>query len=132
MIRSLIYVRLASKQPLFYTVPLLEQLKRLIPGLTVFEFDNYSEESLRHYAGELLKQSQKAAIVVAADTAEASVAGLGSFLNRLFKTKPPVLLMALQGEQPMLEKMMQTLGGRHFYHNLSPEGLQELLKKGLS
>lgn len=132
MTRSLIYIRLAAQQPVTYTVPLLEHVKREVPGITTFEFDNFSEESIRLYAAELLKQSQRAAIVVEAASAGVSISGLTSFFNRLLKAKPPVLLMVLQGEQPLLQKMMQALAGPHFYHNLEKEAMQGLLEKSLS
>lgn len=132
MIRTLLYIRLLERQPPFYAVPLLTKLKALVPGLTSFEFDNFSDGSMRHYASELLKQSQKAAIVVAADTDQAPITGLSTVFNTLLKAKPPVLLMALQGEQPQLQKMMQALAGPAFYHNLPEASLEELLKKALS
>ena len=132
MIRSLIYIRLVAQQPATYTVPLLEELKRLVPGITTFEFDNFSEESIRQYAAELVKQSEKTAVVVAVEAAGAPLTGLTTFFNRLLKVKPPVLLMALQGEQPILHKMMHSLAESHFYHKLPQPKLQELLKDALS
>ena len=132
MIRSLIYIRLASAQPVTYTVPLLDRMKKALPGLTTFEFDNFSAASMRHYAATLLQQSEKVAIVVVSENAEASVAGLPGFFNRLLKEKPTVLLMVLQGEQPLLHKMMQAVAGPGFYHSLPEAQLQELLQKTLS
>lgn len=132
MIRSLIYIRVTAQQPATYTVPLLEELKVLVPGITTFEFDNFSEESIRQYATELVKQSQKAAIVVEMEAAEAPITGLSSFFNRMLKVKPPVLLMVLQGEQPVLHKMMHTIAEPHFYHKLPQPQLKELLQDSLS
>ncbi|AHM60849.1 hypothetical protein D770_12975 [Flammeovirgaceae bacterium 311] len=158
MIKSLIYIRIATESPATYAVPLLEQLKQEIAGITVFEFDNFSEESIRQYAIELLKQSQRAAIIVAAPEArapmvpaaasetaeealppavqagagtegEAPVSGLTSFFNRVLKVKPPRLLMALQGEQPLLHKMMKAGAGEFFYHNLQEQELKKVLEE---
>lgn len=127
MIKSLIYIRISEHAPTTYTVPLLEQLKQQIPELTTFEFDNFSEESIRQYVAELIRQSERVAVVVVAESAEAPVSGLTTLFNRLLKAKPSRLLMALEGEQPLLRKMMETMSGPNFYHNLPEEQLAELL-----
>jgi hypothetical protein len=127
MIKSLIYLRIEDQQPQTYTVPLLQSLKEQLPGLTTFEFDNFSEETLRQYALELGKQSGMLALVVEAKVAEAPVSGLSTFFNRLMKVKPARLLMVLQGEQPLLQKMMQVIAGEHFHQNLPVQQLEAQL-----
>lgn len=129
MIQSVIYIRVAAQAPVTYAVPLLERLKELKQGITTFEFDNFSEESIRQYGIELLKQSEQAAVVLAIEAPDAPISGLTTFFNRMLKAKPPRLLMAMQGEQPLLQKMMQGLGGENFYHNPSEEELLGLLQK---
>jgi DNA-binding NarL/FixJ family response regulator len=160
MIKSLIYIRIAAEAPTAYSVPLIEELKQQVTGITTFEFDNFSEESIRQYAIELLKQSQRAAIVVVAAGAPAGmipatsakgvpdavvtpavpaggagaageppITGLTTFFNRVLKVKPPRLLMALQGEQPLLQKMMQAGAAEYFYHNLQEQELKKVLEE---
>ncbi|WP_224995572.1 hypothetical protein [Cesiribacter sp. SM1] len=161
MIKSLIYIRIAAEAPAAYTIPLLEELKQQVTGITTFEFDNFSEESIRQYAIELLKQSQRVAIVVVTEGApegllpasssakgvedavvspavpaggagaagEPPITGLTTFFNRVLKVKPPRLLMALQGEQPLLQKMMQAAAGEYFYHNLEEQELKKVLEE---
>ena len=127
MIKSLIYIRISEQAPTTYAVPLLEQLKQQIPELTTFEFDNFSEESIRQYVVELVRQSERVAVIVVAESAKAPVSGLTTLFNRLLKARPPRLLMALEGEQPLLMKMMETMAGPNFYHNMPEEQLAELL-----
>lgn len=129
MIQSVIYIRVAAQAPVTYAVPLLERLKELKQGITTFEFDNFSEESIRQYGIELLKQSEQAAVVLAIEAPDAPISGLTTFFNRMLKAKPSRLLMAMQGEQPLLQKMMQGLGGENFYDNPSEEELLGLLQK---
>lgn len=127
MIKSLIYLRIEDQQPQVYTVPLLQAVKEQLPGLTTFEFDNFSEETLRQYALELSKQSGMLAIVVDIKAGEAPISGLSTFFNRLMKVKPARLLLVLQGEQPVLQKMMQAIAGEHFYQNLSGKQVEAQL-----
>ena len=127
MIKSLIYIRIGEQAPTTYAVPLLEQLKQQVPELTTFEFDNYSEESIRQYAAELIRQSERVAVVVIAENGSAPISGISTLFNKLLKAKPPRLLMALEGEQPVLKKMMQTIADPYFYHNMPEKELMKLL-----
>lgn len=127
MIKSLVYIRIGEQPPVEYAVPLFQALKAQLTDLTTFEFDNFSEESVRQYAIELLKQSGKLAIVVASTASGAPVSGLTTFFNSLMKIKPESMLLVLQGEQALLQKMMQTIAREHFHHQLSEEQLKGLL-----
>lgn len=128
MIKSLIYIRISEQPPAAYAIPLLDLLKKEVPELTTFEFDNFSEESIRRYASELLVQSNHAAVVVEAGAEEAAIAGLTSFFNRMLKSRPQRFLLVLQGTQPVLQKMMQGIAGEYFYQQL-PAGELEILMK---
>lgn len=134
--QSLIYLRLDEQEPTTYSIPLLEALKEQLPELTVFEFDNFSDTNIRQYGADLAKQSQRLAVVVAIAHPEASIAGLTTFFNQMLKNKPESLLLALQGEQPVLEKMLTALAkanaGPGLYKNLSDDALQEHLEKFFS
>ncbi len=131
MIQSLLYVRVEQQAPTTYAVPLLEELKQDITALTVFEFDNFSEESIRQYATTLLQQSTKIAIVVVVSEADAPITGIASFFNRLLKIKPESMLLVLQGTQPTLQKMMEATAkntsGPGFFQHLPATDLKQLL-----
>lgn len=134
--QSLIYLRLDQQAPTSYTIPLLEAMKQQLPELTVFEFDNFSDAHIRQYGADLAKQSQRLAVVVAVAHPDAPIAGLTTFFNHMLKNKPESLLLVLQGEQPVLEKMMITLAkataGPNLYRDLSKEALNDLLQQFFS
>lgn len=127
MMQALLYIRISAQQPQEWKVPLFAPLKEAYPALTTFDFDNYSEESIRSYAAELVKQSGQLALVVEAEQQDAPISGLTTFFNRLLKHKPENLLLVLQGEQPVLKKMMQTIGGAHFHQGLPAKELEKRL-----
>jgi hypothetical protein len=127
MMQALLHIRISAQQPLEWEVPLFGPLRKAYPALTTFDFDNYSEESIRSYAVELLKQSGQVAVVVTVEDPQAPISGLTTFFNRLLKNKPERLLLILQGQQPVLQKMMQTIGGEHFQQGLSAKALEQRL-----
>jgi hypothetical protein len=127
MMQVLLHIRISAQQPLEWEVPLFAPLKKAYPALTTFDFDNYSEESIRSYAVELLKQSGQVAVVVEVAQQEAPISGLTTFFNHLLRHKPERLLLILQGKQPVLQKMMQTIGGEHFQQGLSAKEVEKRL-----
>lgn len=105
--------------------PLLRQMEGKVPSLITFDFDTFSEENIRHYGLDLVKQSRKTAIVVQVNAADGPFTGLISFFNRLQQLKHPYLMLLKKGPLPaQLEKMMKVIGGAH-YHAIESEGEAE-------
>lgn len=95
--------------------PLLKEIQQQLPELVIFDFDNFSEETIRQYALDLLKKGRRAAVLVEVQAEDAPHTGLVSFFNRLLQQKHPQLLMVQQGPLPtQLQKMMKVLGGSNY------------------
>lgn len=94
----------------------------------MFDFDNFSEESTRQYALDLIGQSHKSAILLQPKAEDASFTGLVQFFNRLKSLKHPNLLLLQAGSlPPQLEKMLKLIGGSANYRQVQSETEAEQL-----
>ncbi|WP_017732817.1 hypothetical protein [Nafulsella turpanensis] len=96
---------------------LLRKLQQDLPDLTTFHFDNFSEESIRLYALDLIRQSRKVAIVVQLKTTEGPTSGIEQFFKQLQALKHPQVLFVQEGiveTEAALHRVMQQIGGPQF------------------
>lgn len=115
MTDCLILIQINKEPYAAFEKPVLEEIKEQLPELVTFDFDNFSEETIRQYALDLLKQSRQVAVLVEAHVAEGPHTGLVSFFNNIMQQKHPRLLMVQEGPLPaQLEKMMKALGGSNY------------------
>ena len=112
MTDSVIYIEINRTPDSSFEKPLLRHIKEANPSLVTFDFDNFSEETIRQYAIDLASQSRSAAIVVKCRAEEGPFTGLIQFFNRLQQLKHPQLMILQEGPlPPQLQKMMKIIGG---------------------
>ena len=115
MTDSVILIQINKSPDASFEKPLLSYIKEANPSVVTFDFDNYSEETIRQYAIDLVSQSRSAAIVVQCFAEEGPFTGLVQFFNRLQQLKHPQLLVLKDGPlPPQLEKMMKVIGGNKY------------------
>jgi hypothetical protein len=115
MINSIVLIQLHKTPDVLFEKPFLKEMEEKVPGIVTYDFDNFSEESIRQYALDLIGQSRKAAVMVQVKAEEAPQTGLVQFLNRLQQLKHPHLLMLQEGPlPPPLEKMLKMSGGSNY------------------
>jgi hypothetical protein len=115
MTDCLVLIQINEQPDVAFEKPLLNDLKQELSQLVTFDLDNFSEETIRQYALDLIKQSRQAAIIIEVQAEKGPHTGLVSFLNGLLKHKHPRLLLIQQGALPaQLEKMMKVLGGDNY------------------
>ena len=128
MTDCLVLIQINEQPDVAFEKPLLKVIQEQVPDVVTFDFDNFSEETIRQYALDLLKQSRQAAIVVEAHIAEGPHTGLVSFFNRIMQQKHPRLLLVQEGPLPApLEKMMKTLGGSNYRNSSKPTETKEYI-----
>lgn len=134
MIHSIIHIELQQGPDAAFDQPLRQRLKEQLPDVVLFDFDNFSEESTRQYALDLIGQSHKTAILLQPKADDASFTGLVQFLNRLQLLKHPNLLLLQEGAlPPQLEKMLKVVGGSTNYRQVqSDTEAEQLLLEFLS
>ena len=110
--------------------PLLRKLQQRLPELLTFGFDNFSEESIRQYALDLIRQSRKAAIVVQVQTKNGATSALIDFFNDLQQLKHPQVLLVQEGDLEVpLHRLMHNIGGPQFEEAATDlESIQYILK----
>lgn len=115
MTDCLVLIQINKEPYASFEKPLLNEIQAQLPEVVTFDFDNFSEESIRQYGLDLLKQSRQAAILVEANVEEGPHTGLVTFFNRIMQQKHSRLLLVQQGPLPAsLEKMMKALGGANY------------------
>lgn len=115
MTESVILIQINQSPDASFEKPLLGYIKKAYPSVVTFDFDNYSEETIRQYAIDLVSQSRSVAIVVQCFAEEGPFTGLVQFFNRLQQLKHPQLLVLKDGPLPApLEKMMKIIGGNKY------------------
>lgn len=128
MTDCLLLIQINKEPYAAFEKPLLKDIQEQLPDVVTFDFDNFSEETIRQYALDLLKQSRQAAILVEAHVAEGPHTGLVSFFNRIMQQKHSRLLMVQEGTLPApLEKMMKVLGGANYRSSSGPAESKEYI-----
>lgn len=132
MINSLILIELHKNPEVLFEKSFLKGMEGKVPGLVTYDFDNFSEESIRQYALDLIGQSRKAAVMLQVKADEAPYTGLAQFFNRMQQLKHPHLLLLQQGPLPApLEKMLKVIGGSNYRLVQQEEEAQQLLQEFL-
>lgn len=115
MTDCLVLIQINEQPDVALEKPLLHDLKQELPQLVTFDLNNFSEETIRQYALDLIKQSRQAAIIIEVQAEEGPHTGLIAFFNGLLQQKHPRLLLIQQGILPaQLEKMMKEIGGDNY------------------
>ena len=115
MTDSVIYIEINRTPNSSFEKPLLRYIKEANPSYVTFDFDNFSEETIRQYAIDLVSQSRSAVIVVKCRAEEGPFTGLVQFFNRLQQLKHPQLMILQEGPlPPQLQKMMKVIGGDRY------------------
>ncbi len=115
MTDSVILIQINASPDSSFEKPILRYIKEKNPSVVIFDFDNFSEESLRKYAVDLVAQSRSAAIIVQCKAEEGPFTGLIQFFNHLQQLKHPQLLILRDGPLPeQLVKMMKIIGGNKY------------------
>ena len=115
MTDAVILIQINQSPDASFEKPLLSYIKGASPAVVTFDFDNYSEETIRQYAVDLVSQSQSVAIVVQCKAEKGPFTGLVQFFNRIQQLKHPQLLVLKHGFlPPQLEKMMKIIGGNKY------------------
>ena len=128
MTDCLVLIQINEQPDVAFEKPLLKDIQEQLPDVVTFDFDNFSEETIRQYALDLLKQSRQAAILVEVRAEEGPHTGLASFFNGILRQKHPRLLMIQEGPLPApLEKMMKTLGGSNYRNSSNPTETKEYI-----
>lgn len=134
MTNSIIHIELHKTPDAAFDHPIRKRLKEKAPDAVLFDFDNFSEESTRQYATDLIGQSRKAAVLLQVKATDVPYTGLVQFFNRLQQLKHPNLLLLQEGPLPaQLEKMLSLIGGRSNYRLVqNAEEAEKLLLEFLS
>lgn len=134
MTNSIIHIELHNSPEAAFDHPVRARLQEQVPAAVLFDFDNFSEESTRQYALDLVGQSRKTAVLLQVKTEDVPKTGLVQFFNRLQQLKHPNLLLLQEGNLPaQLEKMLKLLGGSNNYRLVqSPEEAEQLLREFFS
>lgn len=134
MTNSIVHIELHKSPDAAFDQPLRNRLQEKMPDAVLFDFDNFSEESTRQYALDLIGQSRKAAVLLQVKAEDVPYTGLVQFFNRLQQLKHPNLFLLQEGPLPaQLEKMLSLIGGSTNYRLIhSHEEAEQLLLKFLA
>lgn len=129
MTNSIVHIELHKSPDAGFDQPIRNRLQEQAPDAVIFDFDNFSEESTRQYALDLVGQSRKAAVLLQVKVVDVPYTGLVQFFNRLQQLKHPNLLLLQEGSlPPQLEKMLSIIGGSKNYRLVqSDEEAEQLL-----
>lgn len=124
--QALIHIKVENEPTGYYSHPVIQWAKEEFADLVTYDFDNFSEPSIINYGIDLIKQVDKAFIIINAN-AEGNAGPLIKFMESLLRAKKP-LIVVLNGENQMLKKMAQALGDAHFLLDKSLEEQKTMIK----
>jgi len=122
---TLIHIEITNIKEITYSHDILQWVKKDLPKVVTFDFDNFSEPSICDYAIDLLKQSTKVGIII--DVKENQPLGaIRKFMDFVIRNNESIYFMALNGDQKVLEHMAKPLGQR-LHKNASLKEQKELV-----
>ena len=112
--KSALFIDLAVESPLTYENEFIHALKQDIPGIETLDLDAGSELLLFSYAATMVKDSERSALVIKAFE-NSPTKSIYRLADILVKNQNNVLVL-LEGNNPILEKMLSVLKD-HFLRN---------------
>lgn len=121
--KSLLYIEAVNELNYTYQKEFIREIKRACEGIEVFDLDNHSGADLFTYAAELLKNSDRCAVILKTDPG-AFPGKTVLLLEEILNNRDTVFLLLL-GENPYAEKLSNKL--RHFARLRSPDEIAPLV-----
>jgi hypothetical protein len=121
-----IYIEITDFLNINYKKSLHHWIKQNVPSFSTFDFNNFSDINAISSAIHLVRDAENIVILVEFKDKIQPGSTL-RFIESLSRQKEKNFYFILNGENPLIEKMLKSIENLKFYQSLDEEGQKELL-----
>lgn len=104
--QAFLYIDLSSTAGVTFQQPLLEQVTKQHPELSVLDLDTQSDELMQHYAKKLLQEAEQSIICIKGDRLNIGFGKLTPILEEILRPETNRMILLL-GWHSRLQRMLQ-------------------------